>query len=61
METYEERQKAFEWASSKSLKEIHWLLTVLASDIDAFTGVNRKAILEVAALRLGKELRGDPS
>jgi hypothetical protein len=55
-ETYEERQEAFEWASSLEPKTLHWVVSLLTSDIDALTPVNRKAVLEVVTLRLGREL-----
>lgn len=56
METYEERQDAFEWASALDPKTFHWVVMLLTSDIDALSSVNRKAVLEVVAMRLGKEL-----
>lgn len=54
--TFAEREKAFKWAETLSLKKLHWAVTVLASDTNAFTLYERKAILEVVALKLGKEV-----
>lgn len=52
----ETRDKAFTWASSLDPKKLHWVVTVMASDVNAFTLYERKAILEVIALKLGSEL-----
>jgi hypothetical protein len=49
---YEEREKAFTWAKNLSLKELHWALTVMASEVNAFTLYERSAILEVASLEI---------
>lgn len=54
--TYEERQEAFAWASGLSLKSLQWMVMILASEIDALASVNRKAVMEVVAMRLGREL-----
>ncbi len=52
--TQTERNMAFGWASSLDLNKLHWAVTVMASDVNAFTLYERKAILEVVALKLGK-------
>lgn len=49
---YEEREKAFKWAKGLNPSEFHWAITVMASDTNAFTLYERKALLEVAALKL---------
>lgn len=54
--TQTERNMAFGWASSLDTKKLHWAVTVMASDVNAFTLYERKAILEVIALRLGREI-----
>lgn len=51
-----QREHAFKWASDLPLKDLHWMVTIMASDANAFTLYERKAILEVVALRLGAEL-----
>lgn len=56
---FEQREKAFKWASGLDLKDLHWCITIMASDTNAFTLYERKALLEVVAMRLGKELRSD--
>lgn len=56
---FQEREKAFKWASELSPKKLHWCITIMASDTNAFTLYERKALLEVVALKLGKEIRGD--
>lgn len=58
---YEEREKAFKWASELPLNKLHWAITVMASDTSAFSLYERKALLEVVALRLGRELKEDPT
>lgn len=55
---FEQREEAFKWASSLTLKNLHWCITAMASDTNAFTLYERKALLEVVALKLGKELNG---
>lgn len=54
-----EREKAFNWAKSLPLKTLHWVITTMASDTNAFSLYERKAILEVVALRLGKEIEDE--
>jgi hypothetical protein len=54
-----EQDKAFGWASGLSIHNLHWAITVMASDVNAFSLYERKALLEVVALRLGKEARGE--
>lgn len=49
---------AFTYWSERPLKDIHWAITAMASDADAFTTSDRKAILEVTALLLGKMANG---
>jgi hypothetical protein len=51
--------EAFEYWNNRPLKEIHWAVTCLASDVNHYLESERKAILQVAALNLGKlvELR----
>lgn len=56
---FEQREKAFKWASGLDLKDLHWCIMIMASDTNAFTLYERKALLEVVAMRLGKELRND--
>lgn len=56
---YAEREKAFTWASSLDIKKLHWLISIMASDSEAFTLYERKALLEVVTLKLGKEARGE--
>lgn len=51
-----QREAAFKWASKLDLKDLHWVVTIMASDTNAFTLYERKAILEVVALKLEKEL-----
>lgn len=51
------RELAFNWAKNLPLKTLHWAITVMASDTNAFSLYERRALLEVVALRLGKELR----
>lgn len=55
--TYEEHEEAFKWASGLSTSKLHWMVTVLASDLDSLHPLNTKAVLEVVALRLGAEAR----
>lgn len=52
---WQEREKAFQWASKLTLNKLHWAITVMASDVNAFTLYERKALLEVVALKLGEE------
>lgn len=54
--TVTERNMAFGWASSLDPKKLHWAVTIMASDVNAFTLYERKAVLEVVALKLGKEI-----
>lgn len=54
-----EHEKAFKWASNLPLKDLHWAITVMASDVNAFTLYERKSILETIALKLGREINGD--
>ncbi len=54
---YEERQKALKWARTLSLKDLHWAITTMASDVNAFSLYERKALLEVIALKLGNEIK----
>lgn len=48
----EQRELAFKWASSLSLKKLHGCITIMASDTNAFTLYERKALLKVVALIL---------
>lgn len=50
------RELAFQWASSLDPKQLHWAVTVMASDTNAFSLYERKAVLEVVALKLGREI-----
>lgn len=54
-----QREKAFQWARSLNIKDLHWMVSIMASDANALTLYERKAILEVVALKLGKEARGE--
>lgn len=54
----ERRELAYNWASSLSPFTLHYCITVMASDIEAFTLYERRALLQVVALKLGKELEG---
>lgn len=58
METFQEREAAFAWASSLDLHDLHWMVTIM-TDLDALQPAERKAILEVVSMRLGRELRGE--
>ncbi len=55
--TYEERQKALKWARTLSLRDLHWAVTVMASDVNAFSLYERQAVLETVALKLGREIK----
>lgn len=50
--TYFEREKARIWAKNLGLKYLHWAITVMAEDTNAFTLYERKALLEVAAIEI---------
>lgn len=52
----ETREEAFNWASNLDPKQLHWAVTVMAAEVNAFTLYERTAILEVIALMLGKEI-----
>lgn len=52
----EERKKAFNWAVNLSAEKLHWVVTIMADDLNAFSLYERKAVLEVIALKLGKEV-----
>lgn len=54
---FERRDLAFKWASGLDIRKLHWMITIMASDANAFTLYERKALLEVVALRLGEEVR----
>lgn len=56
---FERRDVAFKWASNLDIKKLHWAIMVMSSDPNAFTLYERKALLEVVALKLGKEARGE--
>lgn len=50
----EQRNLAFGWANSLDLSNLHWAITVMADDAGAFTLYERKALLQVVALKLGQ-------
>lgn len=50
--SYEQREKAYMWARELNPYKFHWMITVMASDTNAFTLYERKALLEVAAQKL---------
>lgn len=49
----------FEHWRKRPLRELHWAISVLATDAEAFSYDNRKAILQVTALTLGKLVRDE--
>lgn len=52
----ERRELSRNWANSLPLTTLHHCITTMASDSEAFTLYERKALLEVVALILGREL-----
>lgn len=56
---YLEYEKAFKWASSLSTYDLHWAVTMMADDVNAYSLYERKAILQVVALYIGKDIRRD--
>lgn len=46
------QEQAFNWANNLDLKSLHWAVSVMADDINAFTLYEREAILKVTALVL---------
>lgn len=48
---------AFEWASMLNLHNLHWMVLIMAADANALTPMERKAVLEVVGMKLGRELR----
>lgn len=55
---FERREVAFKWASGLDIHKLHWMIMIMASDSNAFTLYERKALLEVVAIKLGKEIDG---
>lgn len=51
-----ERELARNWASSLNLSHLHCCIALMATDNNAFTLYERKALLDVVTLRLGKQL-----
>lgn len=45
-------EAAWQWAYHLTPKDLHWAMTCLASNIDSFNPEFRKAVLQVATLKL---------
>lgn len=50
----------FEYWSNRTMHNLHWAVICLAVNINSFSEDERKAILQVSALTLGKLSRGEP-